>query len=145
MFIQIKVEDDLSAYTVFETLNSRRVELTTTDLLKNFLFSKVAESPNDLNYIKKEWMEIVNIISLKEFPTFLRYYINSKYDLINQKTLFTFIKNQVVQKAEVLTLLDELKNNAYIYVALSEPNDEFWKKYPNHQTISKHIEELELF
>ncbi len=31
MFIQITVEDELNAYTVFETLNSRGVELTSTD------------------------------------------------------------------------------------------------------------------
>lgn len=40
MFIQITVEDELNAYTVFETLNSRGVELTSTDLLKNFCFHK---------------------------------------------------------------------------------------------------------
>ena len=40
-FIQIVVEDDLSAYTVFETLNARGLELTSTDLLKNYLFSLV--------------------------------------------------------------------------------------------------------
>lgn len=32
MFIQIVVEDELSAYTVFETLNSRGVSLTVTDI-----------------------------------------------------------------------------------------------------------------
>ncbi|MCC6691541.1 MAG: DUF262 domain-containing protein, partial [Bacteroidia bacterium] len=36
MFIQIVVEDELSAYTVFETLNSRGLSLTVTDLLKNY-------------------------------------------------------------------------------------------------------------
>ncbi|MCX7727577.1 MAG: DUF262 domain-containing protein [Chitinispirillaceae bacterium] len=36
-FIQIVVDDTISAYTVFETLNARGVELTTTDLLKNYL------------------------------------------------------------------------------------------------------------
>lgn len=38
MFIQIVVENELNAYTVFETLNSRGLELTSTDLLKNYLF-----------------------------------------------------------------------------------------------------------
>ena len=41
MFIQITVEDELNAYTVFETLNSRGVELTSTDLLKNFSLKPV--------------------------------------------------------------------------------------------------------
>ncbi|MGB9665004.1 MAG: DUF262 domain-containing protein [Ignavibacteria bacterium] len=39
VIIQIIVEDSISAYTVFETLNARGIELTTTDLLKNYFFS----------------------------------------------------------------------------------------------------------
>jgi hypothetical protein len=37
----ITVDDALNAYTVFETLNARGLELSATDLLKNHLFSKV--------------------------------------------------------------------------------------------------------
>ena len=56
MFIQIVVEDELSAYTVFETLNSRGVGLTVTDLLKNYLFS--ISSQVDLPHIKNKWKKI---------------------------------------------------------------------------------------
>jgi len=146
MFIQIKVEDDVSAYTVFETLNSRWVNLTPTDLLKNFLFSKVSSSPNDLSYISKEWKEITNILSEEsDFPTFLRYYINSKFDLVSQRYLFKFIKKQINEKENVIRLLEELRLNAFIYVALWNPEDDFWKQYPNHKEIEKYIWELELF
>ena len=37
VFISVRVQDPLSAYTVFETLNARGLELTETDLLKNYL------------------------------------------------------------------------------------------------------------
>ena len=39
VFISVRVQDQLSAYTVFETLNARGLELTETDLLKNYLLS----------------------------------------------------------------------------------------------------------
>ena len=41
LFILITVDDELSAYTVIETLNARGMNLTTTDLLKNYLFSRI--------------------------------------------------------------------------------------------------------
>jgi hypothetical protein len=47
-FIRITVEDDFSAYTVFETLNARGLELSSTDLLKNYMFSLVP-TPTDLD------------------------------------------------------------------------------------------------
>ena len=65
MFIQIIVEDELSAYTVFETLNSRGVGLTVTDLLKNYLFS--VSTKVDLPHVKKKWKGIVDIIGLDNF------------------------------------------------------------------------------
>jgi uncharacterized protein with ParB-like and HNH nuclease domain len=40
--LRIPVEDDLAAYTVFETFNARGVELTASDLLKNYLMLLVA-------------------------------------------------------------------------------------------------------
>ena len=55
MFIQIVVEDELSAYTVFETLNSRGVGLTATDLLKNYLFS--ISTKVDLPHVKNKWKQ----------------------------------------------------------------------------------------
>ena len=46
LFIQINVEHELNAYTVFETLNARGIELSSTDLLKNYLFS-LFQGPDD--------------------------------------------------------------------------------------------------
>lgn len=127
LFIQITVEDELNAYTVFETLNSRGVELTSTDLLKNYLFSLVAKSTSDLEQVKKQWKKIIDIIGLKNFPVFLRHYLNSKMKLINKGSLFKAIKNSVQKDEEVFSLLDNLEESAYIYVALGNPNDDYWK------------------
>lgn len=145
MFIMITVEDELSAYTVFETLNSRWVELTTTDLLKNFLFSQVSRYPVDFEIVKNHWSDIISIVWLKDFPTFLRYYINSKYKLISQKQLFKFIKKQILEKKDVIWLLLELKENSIIYMALWNPQDDEWKKYSEYKKIEKYIWELKLF
>ena len=91
MFIQIVVEDELSAYTVFETLNSRGVNLTVTDLLKNYLFS--ISSQTDLKHVKEKWQKVVDIIRLENFPTFLRHYWISKNKLVRHEYLFRAIKN----------------------------------------------------
>ena len=142
LFIQITVEDELNAYTVFETLNSRGVELTSTDLLKNYLFSLVAKSSSDLEQVKKQWKKIIDIIGLKNFPVFLRHYLNSKMKLINKGSLFKAIKQSVQKDDEVFTLLDNLEESAYIYVALGNPNDEYWK---GDNDLIESIDALKLF
>lgn len=126
-FIQITVKDELNAYTVFETLNSRGVELTATDLLKIFLFSLVSKSPSDLSVVKNQWKKIVDIIGLKKFPVFLRHYLNSRRDLVAKEYLFKSVKQMVKTDSDVLDLLDHLEAQAYTYNALLNPSDDYWK------------------
>lgn len=128
MFIQITVEDELNAYTVFETLNSRGVELTSTDLLKNYLFSLVAKSHTDLKQVKNQWKKIVDTVGLKEFPVFLRYFLVATRKQITKEYLFKEIKNFVKSDQDVFDLLDQLEFYAYNYVALGSPDDETWNK-----------------
>jgi len=140
MFIQIVVEDELSAYTVFETLNSRGVGLTVTDLLKNYLFSIATQV--DLPHVKDKWKNIVDIIGLDTFPVFLRHYWISKNKLIRQEYLFRGIKDAVTTSPEVISLLDSLENNALLYNALSNYSDVFWG---GNRDVKSRIKEITLF
>ncbi len=131
LFIQISVQDEINAYTVFETLNARGVELTSTDLLKNYLFSLI-KSENDLQHIQKQWEKISDTVSIKKLPEFLRVYINSKEKLIRKDGLFKAIKNKFENKNnerenKVIALLDELEKFSYFYQALSQPNHDLWR------------------
>lgn len=141
-FIQITVVDELNAYTVFETLNSRGVELTSTDLLKNYLFSLVAKSQNDLQAVKLQWQKIINSIGLKDFPIFLRYYLNARSTLITKDQLFKSIKKIVTRDQDVLDILDHLENYSYTYNALFNSEDELWR---NDKLIKEYINSLLLF
>jgi len=126
MFIQITAEDELNAYTVFETLNSMGVELTATDLLKNYLFSLVAKSETDLEQIKTQWKKIIDTIGLKEFPVFLRYFLIATRKQMTKEYLFKEVKHFVKIGREVFNLLDHLEFYAYNYTALSNADDEQW-------------------
>ncbi len=141
-FIQIVVRDELNAYTVFETLNSRGVELTATDLLKNYLFALVAKSRTDLDIVKGQWKRIIDAIGLKEFPVFLRYYLNTRLDLITKNQLFKAVKKFVSTDQHVMDLLDHLEMNAYIYTALSSPDDVWWN---GDKEAKEYVGALKLF
>ena len=142
MFIQITVPDELNAYTVFETLNSRGVELTSTDLLKNYLFSLVARSATDLNHVKAQWKKIIDAVGLKEFPVFLRYYLQATKQMVTKESLFKVIKHYVITNADVFDLLDHLESYAYTYVALGTPDDDLWS---TDKDIRGYINALKLF
>ncbi len=61
-FTVITVADELNAYKVFETLNARGVRLSSTDLLKNYLFSVAARtqhSTQELPDLERRWENLV--------------------------------------------------------------------------------------
>ncbi len=93
MFIKIEVEDELSAYTLFETLNYRGVDLTVTDLLKNYLFSLI--TPADLRIAKDIWKKIATGVGIDKFPIFLRHFWISRNPFVRQEQLFKTIRAQV--------------------------------------------------
>lgn len=142
VFTQILVEDELSAYTVFETLNSRGVALTATDLLKNFLFSQVSGSKTDLEHTKRQWAEITALTGLSSFPEFLQHHLSVKQKTGSRQNLFKQLKGRISTPKDVFDLLDELHRTAFLYEALERPADEFWADYHEARPF---VRELSLF
>lgn len=141
LFIQINVEDELNAYTVFETLNARGIELSSTDLLKNYLFS-LFKGPDDLSETQRQWRKIINTVRMEKFPEFLRYYLSLQYDRVRRDRLFKLVRQSVKDATQAFDLLDGLEDYSSLFIALSNSNDEFWNDTPENRT---YIRQLTLF
>ncbi len=142
LFIQIVVEDELNAYTVFETLNARGIELTVTDLLKNYLLSLTAQSEIDKQQAKEQWQRIIRITDLDSFPKFLRYYWNSRFELVRKDGLFKALRKSVTTAEQTFALLDEVERAAAIFAAMENPHDELWA---GDKHIRRHVLEMKIF
>ena len=123
-FTVITVTDELNAYKVFETLNSRGVRLSSTDLLKNYLFSVLdtnSEAQYELDILEKRWLQMESRLQSEKFPDFLRVYWNSKYKLSRHSELFKTVKNNVKDRAGVFDLIKGLESDLDNYLALISP------------------------
>ena len=130
LFIQVVVEDEVSAYTVFETLNARGLELTAGDLLKNYLLSIVHRGgQGDLDKAQRQWQTIADKIEPARISTFLRHYMNSYHEFVRQERVFKTIRDEVTQPADVFVLLDRLEGAAILNEALEDPTHAFWDEY----------------
>lgn len=127
LFSVIELEDNLSAYQVFETLNARGVKLSSTDLLKNHLFSVIEQaSPADLDQAERLWHRLVAALGDADVPTFVRHFWNAREQLERKTTLFKAIKTKTTTAAAAMSLLEDLDRVAPFYVALSRPGDQEW-------------------
>ena len=141
MFILITVDDDLNAYTVFETLNARYVGLTTTDLLKNFLFSRVQVAA-DLDALQRRWKALVSTVRQESFPEFLRYHFLCEQPRIRSERLYKLARERAGTPQQVFSLLEALERRSDLFAALSDANEGFWAEAPDARP---YLRELTLF
>ena len=141
LFILIKVEDELDAYTVFETLNARGLELTTADLLKNYFFSKV-RVPNDLDALQRRWQALIATVSPERFSDFLRYHFLCEQTGVRKERLFKLVRDRVNTSQHVFELLGALEDRAELFAALGDASHEYWMELRN---VKPHVQALILF
>ncbi len=129
--IVVEVNDEAAAYTIFEVLNDRGLELSVSDLLKNFIF-RVAD--DRVNEAQQHWTTMVGILEgsgaeEKDLRTFIRHVWASRHGLTREKELYDRIRTSVTSKQRAVDLAGDLSQQARIYAALENPSDEFWKPY----------------
>jgi uncharacterized protein with ParB-like and HNH nuclease domain len=98
MFTKIVVQDSLNAYKVFETLNARGVQLSTPDLLKNYIFSVIDQNgdvtEDTLNELDEQWSSIVSQLGIQNFTDFTRYHHNFQEKFAELKNLYFSTHNK---------------------------------------------------
>lgn len=128
-FTVISVTDELNAFKVFETLNARGVRLSSTDLLKNYLFSvlhRSDESGLEMNALEDRWESMVTRLGAESFPDFLRSHWNSRRTFVRQAELFKTIRARISDRAHVFDLLRGMEEDIDAYMALTNPEGSHW-------------------
>jgi hypothetical protein len=137
--VRFVVQDDASAYTIFETLNDRGLDLTTIDLVKNHLFGRIAS--NDTVRIKEmedRWAQMMFTLANVKANDFLKAFWTSRHGRTQKDNLFQNLKksHRTVKSATDLSV--ELVEAAEIYAALESSDDVVWSQYSTaaKETIS---------
>jgi hypothetical protein len=125
MFIRIAVDDEVNAYTVFETLNARGIELSATDLLKNYLFSRL-RTPTDLSALQRRWRALMATVRQERFPEFLRYHLQCELPRVRSQRLFKLLRDRVKTGQQTFDLVDALERRAEVFAAMLDPTHEYW-------------------
>jgi hypothetical protein len=130
-FISITVQDDETAFAVFETLNARGVALGSADLLKNFVFAMAAKGgSSDLDQARLLWEGILRLVPMPQVASLLFHKLAATVPDLREKRVFSEVKRLVPHEQSVFEFLRELRAAADVYSALDDPNDEFWVDFP---------------
>ncbi len=140
VFILITVDDALNAYTVFETLNARGLELTTTDLLKNHIFATASEV--DRPGMLRRWQRMADTVGMRRVPDLLRYHLLCEEPHVRRRRLFKLVRERYTSPRKVLDLLRVLERRAELFSAMLDPSHEYWMDAANARPW---VTELKLF
>jgi uncharacterized protein with ParB-like and HNH nuclease domain len=141
--IFIETGDESDAYITFETLNGRGVDLATSDLVKNLLFSKAA---GKIEKFKQNWSEITLIVGGNDLTQFIRYFWIAYYSPVREKDLYKDIRNTIRNSTNALNIIEKLRKVATYYDALSNPNNVYWTDFvANGSDYKVHLDALALF
>lgn len=114
-YVNIKTTDE-DAYTVFEILNARGIELEDHELLKNYILRYTLPN-NSVDIARQEWKEELENRLGKNLTSFLKHYVAHKYGLsgvAKNRSVYDSIKKNT-SIPDVNKLFDDLKLKAKYY------------------------------
>jgi hypothetical protein len=130
--IWVTVPDESAAYVIFETMNDRGLELSATDLIKNYLLGRAGTAR--IEQVKTNWNTmtgaIETIAEAEIVRTFVRQYWISQYGVVRTSEFFNALKEKKQSELEVVSFSDELVTAAGRYVPLLNSTHVFWNEYP---------------
>lgn len=141
--ILVQVPDQANAFTIFETLNDRGVELAISDLLKNYLFSR---SENRLAETQNSWAAMAGALTAintdASIVEYLKHYWSARHGATRERDLYSAIRKRTSSKQSAVELARGLEIGARYYAALLSHAHELWSDYG--ASTRQHIETINL-
>jgi hypothetical protein len=129
--IRVTVADDRTAYIIFETMNDRGLQLSSSDLLKNRLYGMAGDR---IGEVMDRWQRMCGALeTLPQQEETLLLYIRhlwiSLHGTVRSRFLYDRIRESVISRQTAIDLSSDLELNAPRYAALLNPSDDLWIGY----------------
>jgi integrase len=113
------------AYVIFETLNDRGADLTTADLLKNYLFSS---SKDYFKFVEGKWLQLEAAFEKPEdLVKFIRYDFTSRHGPTTSRRLYRAIQGEIQGSPKrAKEYVQRLSDAQVVYLALRDPESDYW-------------------
>jgi hypothetical protein len=121
---------DEAAYTIFETLNDRGLELAPLDLVKNYLFSRAERfRKGALVEFEDRWSQMMTLLGSEAADSFLKAFWASRHGALEGPKLFAKFKETYSTPEAAHEISLDLRRGAENYAAIFSPTDAVWADY----------------
>ena len=114
---EIIVDNEDRAFRLFATLNQRGLDLSTSDLVKNYIFMKSDDSQR--REFIEVWKKIIgNLDDKNELDDFLRHAWIANYSYVTSQALYKAITEKIQKPNEVNNYLETLLSDSSTYTKI---------------------------
>lgn len=137
------VSSEAAAFTIFETLNDRGLELSPLDLVKNYLFGKAeAHSKARIRDMESRWTQMMAMLANVKADNFLKTFWTSRHGRIQNPYLFEAMKRQYASADSVVDLSIDMLSASEQYSALESADDPVWS--PHTKETREYVRSLKV-
>jgi len=130
---KIVLTDEDEASKLFATINERGLSLATSDLIKNYIFSKSTKDHQESN--QKIWQEVSNTIGENiKLDKYLQHHFICWKENVKEQKLYSSIEKEVKTPKNVEDYLKSLKKHCKNYSDMMSSDET--------QFVNKHLKEL---
>lgn len=115
-FAVIEVSEPHNPFVVFESLNSKGLELAQSDLIKNFLLMQLP--PEDRERAVRMWDDFSRVVGDPRLVDFLRHSYIAKHRRIPKGAVYTSYRSLLSREEAIWETLSDLERNSHWYAAL---------------------------
>ncbi|MCG5531608.1 DUF262 domain-containing HNH endonuclease family protein [Halorhodospira halochloris] len=126
--VRLTVPTEANAYTVFETLNDRGLDLTVLDLVKNHVFGRAGRDDR-LREVKSLWTQMTSNLTNVRADDFLKTWWTSRYGRTQKTQLFPSFKKKISAWSDVQNASQDMLRASEQYAALELADDPVWQDY----------------
>lgn len=146
--IYITVGNEDEAYTIFETLNARGMNLSPVDLMKNEIF-KVLADEHPVDDAKIKWKLLYNTLATREerinIDIYVRHFWLSKYEFTTEDKIYKSFKRKTnSDKVLIKSFLEDIVDEAKYYKKITAPLISDWKQQ-EEKSIFRSLSALNVF
>jgi len=123
----LDVKDPEDAYTIFESLNDRGIDLSVMDLLKNHIFREATGVNED--EVQHYWTTMLARLGDRRGDDFIKAFWTSRFGRIQRGRLFKELRKTYQSRKQVMAVAKELATVAEKYANLEVMDAELWRPY----------------
>lgn len=148
-FVQIQLDSEEDAFVIFETLNTRGMPLSVSNLFKNVLFRAIRGHALEggENHIWEEILENSEIPNTAyTLDNFLYRFYSSRHKHVQKKNLYPALKNLVEHNGSerAIQLFDQLHEDSKLYRELIHPDISFFNNAPQFIPVINAVKFLDM-